>query len=454
MKKKKNYFFKAFLSIVIALCIFYIAKQILPSNLFKADQDLSDNVIVDSMAILAMQNQNSNDTLVAPDQTQEIIPSSKYTQGYTHLIPFFSKLYDLESSKKGKIRIAYFGDSMTDGDLIVKDIRKSFQDLFGGEGVGFVGITSLSSASRATVTHRYSPNWTTKSFLDSKGSLFSMGIDGQVSYLGAGQSAWLQLNAGNEPHLNKLYNPNLIYGTSTNSKAQISVVADGEIYKYDLAADLPINETKLTPNAVKNLKINFNGCENIPFYGVNIDNEDGVYVDNFSMRGNSGLPLAALNKSLMNSLDSILHYDLIIVHYGANLLGYKSKDFGWYEVKMYNAIQHIKECFVDANILIISTADKSSKYGTEMETNQSVEPLIKAQNDYAKATNSAFINLFALMGGSNSMIEWVKATPPLANKDYTHFNAKGSEKVAHLLSDEIKYGYHQFKALKQQGKIK
>lgn len=45
---------------------------------------------------------------------------------------------------------------MTDGDMIVKDLRSDFQAKYGGNGVGFVSITSESAASRSSITHQYS----------------------------------------------------------------------------------------------------------------------------------------------------------------------------------------------------------------------------------------------------------------------------------------------------------
>jgi hypothetical protein len=51
------------------------------------------------------------------------------------------KLFQLETNQR-KVRIAYYGDSMTDGDFIIQDFRANFQNKFGGQGVGFVAITS------------------------------------------------------------------------------------------------------------------------------------------------------------------------------------------------------------------------------------------------------------------------------------------------------------------------
>ena len=45
---------------------------------------------------------------------------------------FSEKLHQLKTTKKGKIRIAYFGDSMIEGDLLTQTLRKLLQQEFGG----------------------------------------------------------------------------------------------------------------------------------------------------------------------------------------------------------------------------------------------------------------------------------------------------------------------------------
>ncbi|WP_370458786.1 hypothetical protein [Dysgonomonas sp. 520] len=453
----KNYFLAAFITIIIAIGVFCILKYLMPKSLFSAENDDLTEVVVDSMALQAMSETDSGlvESSKQMKQVEEIILPSMHTQGYTNLLSFYSKIYGIETTKKGKVRVAYFGDSMTDGDLIVQDIRSRFQDNFGGEGVGFVGMTSLSAASRLSVSHKYSKNWQTCSYLNPKKSKFPFGIDGQVSTIRSSEPAWLKLSAGDVVHLTELCSPTLFYGRSDNNEGSISVKTEvGEPREAKLTPGKILNTAVLSDSPVKNFTVNFYKSENIPFYGVNIDNENGVYVDNFSMRGNSGLPMGALDKELLCNFDSILNYDLIVLHYGANLLGYKSKDFGWYEKKMNNVVLHLRECFPNADFLIISTADRALKYGGEMKTDRAVSPLITAQRTYAKATNCCFIDMLSLMGGEGSMVKWVNGSPSLANKDYTHFNIRGSRKIADLLYGEINGGYEKFKQLKQEGKIK
>jgi lysophospholipase L1-like esterase len=49
------------------------------------------------------------------------------------------------------------------------------------------------------------------------------------------------------------------------------------------------------------------------------------------------------------------------------------------------------------------------------------------------------------MGGENSMPNWVNANPPLAFKDYIHFNDQGAKKVAQLFTDALIDEYNKYK---------
>jgi lysophospholipase L1-like esterase len=349
---------------------------------------------------------------------------------------------------------------MTDGDFIVQDIRRFFQNTFGGKGVGFVGITSLSASSRYTVSHRYSDNWKTYSYLKGGRRNSDFGIDGQVSFACDSLPSYVEYRANDAVHCEYLYNPTLFYGKSGNKNAAIRISADRQMFRKELLPDtIPLNTVSLLPDtsvsdSIKRIRIDFLQSCSVPFYGINSDDGKGVHVDNFTMRGNSGLPLVMLNAELLKSFDDVLQYDLVILHYGANVLTHGSSDYSWYEKKMTDVVNHLKTCFRNTNVIVVSTADKSSKYGLEMKTDKSVFPLLAAQKQCAKSTKSAFVNLFNLMGGEGSMIKWVQEEKPaLANKDYTHFSVKGSQKVASLIYGEIESGYQKYLKLKETGKI-
>ncbi|MFR9166651.1 MAG: GDSL-type esterase/lipase family protein [Dysgonomonas sp.] len=458
----KNYFFYIFFTLLLAVCIFFGLKNILPERLFPENQTQSPNIVIDSLALNAMNESEKQDSInligkkgnIVPDSLEELA-STKNMEGHINIIDFYEKLYQLENSdtKKEKVRIAYFGDSMTDGDLIVQDIRRMFQQKYGGEGVGFVGITSLSATSRYSVGHKFSSGWKTYSFLRNINSKVMFGIDGQVSFAKRQNDCTLEYKANDLKNCQQLNIPTLFYGKSNNEVACIEITINKDsTKKINLNAEQLLNTVTLATNGISNIKLRFINSDSIPFYGINFDNKKGIHIDNFSMRGNSGLPLSLLNTQLMQSFDKALHYDLIILQYGANVLGYGTTDYGWYEKKMTAVVEHLHSCFPNADILIVSVADKASKQDMEMKTDKAVIPLINAQRKYAQNTNSAFINLFNLMGGEDSMVKWVEDAPSLANKDYTHFNAAGAKKIASLIYDEIDRGYAKYKKLKDLGK--
>ena len=66
------------------------------------------------------------------------------------------------------VRIAYFGDSFIEGDILTADLRAMLQSRFGGCGVGYVPVTSRVAGFRPTVKHTFS-GWKTHSVTDSVG---------------------------------------------------------------------------------------------------------------------------------------------------------------------------------------------------------------------------------------------------------------------------------------------
>lgn len=453
-QKSKNYFIKSFLAIAIAIGVFFGLKQVLPKNLFSDKKNDKDGIVIDSLALAAIADSASIVDETLPDSINEDslvnrvhISISDDSEGLGNLSSFYEKLHQIESTGKGKVRIAYFGDSMTDGDLIVQDIRQSYQSKYGGKGVGFVGITSLSASARGTLSHQYSKDWKTQSCLTVKKPSRSFGVDGQVFFAAQGGTSWVKYTASNQENISMLYNPVLFYGSSGNKDAYIKVSEGSKdsIPEYKLSTDKLLNTLSLG-NTAKSVKIAFPKADSIPFYGVNFDDGKGVHVDNFSIRGNSGLPLSLYNKDLMNALDNVLNYDLIVLQYGTNVLGYETQDYSWYENKMIAVVNHLRNCFPKADILIVSVGDRAKKVETEMKSDKAVAPLIKAQRNCASEVYAGFIDLQSLMGGDGSMVNWVN--DGYANKDYTHFNAKGARKVSSLIYNELEKGYSEYKKLK------
>lgn len=441
----------------------------LPKKIFSEKAGTTKNVLIDSMLIDAFDAEKgidksetatigdslSNQPITFFETNGVIFPGETYDnyKGSQYLIPFYEKLFQLETNQKGNVRIAYFGDSMTDGDMIVQDLRNNYQARFGGKGVGFVAITSESAASRSSISHEFSENWKMQSYLNVKNPIRPFGVNGHVFFNNDTlNKSWVKFKASKAKFTAQLDYPTLFYGSSDNQNGQINYILGKDTLRKKLIANNILNTIKLSETSLKTLKVDFIKAKSVPIYGFNFDDGKGVHVDNFSQRGNSGIPISKFNVDLMRAFQQKLNYDLIVLHYGTNVLNYGTKDYSWYDKSMTRTVNRLKSCFPGVSILIISTADKASKYDLEMKTDSAVVPLTLAQKRYALKTQSGFINLYTLMGGDGSMTKWVEDEPTLAGKDYTHFNFRGAKKVAGILYDQINNGYEEYKTLRKQRK--
>lgn len=458
-----KYFFQTLVVVIVSGLSFLAFKTFLPKKLFAESKLDSKNVVVDSLLLEAIAEDEGatvEDSMAKTIIDYKVVNGIKFPTetfetytGNQYLVTFFEKLFQLETKKEGNVRIAYFGDSMTDGDLIVKDFRTYLQEKFGGQGVGFVNITSESAASRSSITHEFSGNWKTQSYLKVKRPSNPFGVNGHVFYANdTANVAWVKYKANKTRFASELPRPTLFYGSSSNKEGKVFYTLGADTIVKKLMPNKLVNTLTLAEGNLKSIKVNFKKADSIPIYGFNFDDGKGVHVDNFSNRGNSGLPIGSFDVATMRAFHSKLDYDLIVLQYGANVLNYGSLNYGWYEKRMAKVVAHLKECFPGVAILIVSTADKSTKYDLEMKTDSAVVPLNTAQKRYAIKSESSFVNMYALMGGDGSMIQWVEQEPAKANKDYTHFNHRGAKEAANLIFTQLNKGYEMYKELRKKRK--
>jgi lysophospholipase L1-like esterase len=358
-----------------------------------------------------------------------------------HSIQQFSRnLKDLKRKKRKKIRIGYFGDSMIEGDLITCNIREALQDYFGGNGVGFVPITSVVAGFRQTIKHEFSRDWKELSFLDKKSKVV-LPFSGHNFY--ANQSSWVKYETVKSKHLNSFDNIHLLYG---KPKAN-DVVIKNET-RYSLQGNSDFNQIQISQKEKsKQIKLNFNTDSKTPIYGCAFESDSGLILDNYSFRGISGLELNKMSPDFIKSMQEKRSLDLLILHYGPNLL-YKPEntDFNWYKKNMSKTIQYLKKQFPNTCILLIGSADKAYRKNGKYVTAPGVAALIKVQKELAIENECAFLNLYETMGGEGTMAKWAEKKPILAYKDYTHFNNSGAAKVGRLITQSImKSFYAQFK---------
>ncbi len=346
---------------------------------------------------------------------------------------FVRRLDELKQGKRKKIRIAFLGDSMIEDDFISLTLRRLMQQYFGGYGVGYLPMSSELAGSRTTANIYSSDNWAEANFRNNpnKSALFISGRSFTTDGI-----AWTAVEDKTAPPSQAL-GKYLLFGNVASStvncnNSNIEVVGK-ESFNSALLDSSIGNKMKVTVNA------------GLPVFGVSLEALNGVTVDNFSFRGNSGWEFSKFDSAFLGAIAKNHSYDLIIMQYGVNLFD-KSTDekFDWYYQPMKKSVGRIKASFPGADILLMSCADRAFRYGNEYLTATGMPVIVGMQQKIAYENGIAFYNTFSSMGGDGSMNKWVNDKPALAYKDYMHPNDRGSEVIGKSIYDAIMYEYQKY----------
>jgi lysophospholipase L1-like esterase len=349
---------------------------------------------------------------------------------------FVQALHELKKSGRRKIRIAYFGDSMIEGDLMTQTIRELLQAEFGGSGVGFVPVTSIVSHFRQTARASYSGGWEDESFKSRAGGgkLYFSG------HLFRGNNDWVQIYDQTIRDSNAVIEKSLICGYSSQP---VSILVNGS--SLQVRAPEQLNRIVLARDQQRGIRVQVNQ-PSFPVYGISFESPSGIMVDNFSFRGITGIELARIDSSFLRSIAANNAYDLIVFQYGVNLLFRPNdKNFQWYGKSLRPVLQKFRNCFPGTEILVVSTADRAFRYNGQYRSAVGIDSLIKVQAGLAYETGSHFYNQYESMGGRNSIVDWASRNPSLANKDYVHPNHRGAEVLGRYFVEAILKEYRKYK---------
>jgi lysophospholipase L1-like esterase len=412
----------------------------------------------DSIAFVGI----DQDSMILQEERYEPVVAARQaielpSQNPDALNPFFASLQSLSKSAN-LIRIVHYGDSQIEGDRISSYLRERFQHRFGGCGVGLVPIYVRGNV-RATLFTSFSPNWTKYAYIDQKKSprhnklgllteydRFTNPTDSLQSEM---KHAWVRFTDPKLGHkkATTIENVKLIYRSPSAPLAfQLNLNGDEVIDKQDLPQNenLAIHKVPLKTNFNK-IQIHLGSKGNPEILGVAFDCNNGVALDNVSLRGSSGFEIPRINRDFMKQQVEALQVKLIIVQFGVNISGEGNYSLSYYEKMFYRQYNYLKSLHPDACVLVVSVSDRARKKGTRYESYPSVEVIRRAQQNAAMKAGCAFWDLRDAMGGQNSMVSWVNNKPSLAQSDYTHFNGNGAKLVGEMLYNALNNAYEDYK---------
>lgn len=334
-----------------------------------------------------------------------------------------------------KVRIAFLADSFVEGDIMLGYLRDLLQTEWGGNGVGFVPIATPSAHFRNSVTHTFSKNWTTYSILDAGKTSRYLGMTGYCHQPADEGESWVSYKSTNSYKNSTYFNQaRLFYLNPAHDGARVKYrINKGEIFSKTLTTDDHLHELLIkSDEKIKGIDFYFDSIPDVWIYGAALEGKDGVYIDNFSVRGVSGPQLKRIRSEMFEEFDRLQNYSLVVLQYGLNVGIPTQAHLDNYQKTMDAAVLHVKKAFPNATIMLVGVSDRSVNQDGEFVTAPNLEKLIAAQQKLAKKHKLLFWNMYNAMGGTNSISTYV--ANGWANKDYTHLNFKGGKEVARMFA--------------------
>jgi len=238
-------------------------------------------------------------------------------------------------------------------------------------------------------------------------------------------------------------------GASTFDQLRILYRNRQEPVRIDVkAGDLPVisdtleagpglNEFTCPLYDASNILIDFSGSVSPDIYGISIESNSGVIVDNIPQRGSAGLEFTMVNAENLRESYRVLSPDLIVLHYGLNLVKNLRGNYSQYETVLDCQLSVLKEVSPGTRLLVIGLTDMALAEGDVVRSYPNIPSIIRAQERASALAGALFWNAYEAMGGKSSIVNWAGKIPPLAKPDYVHFTDPGADTLSKLLFTDL-----------------
>ena len=377
-----------------------------------------------------------------PKGTERIVDYSEGKPG--GMDHFYEQLTALKEKKNlGRpVRIAYFGDSFIEGDILLADLREELQKYYGGEGVGWLDAGNDLNQYKHTTTQKFTG--LTEHLVKKPDSydVLQAGMAERYYPLSGRANISLAPFMAHEYPRTEKWSITQLYLRAKNG-ASVTFHIDGGKSTTEQVSPSPNVQMVRFNGATSHASIDISGT-NATIFATAQEGNGGIVLDNFSMRGSNGLSLSKLPETTLRQFAQVRPYDLIVFQFGANAItpASKERELQTYTSKMKSVIQLFHKCFPTASILVIGAPDRGSKSSPD-GTMEGVKMLVGYQDQMASDCKVAFYSLYKAMGGPGTMMRLVDEKN-MGSKDYVHINFKGGKYVAPRIFKSIVAGQNNY----------
>ncbi|MDR1683484.1 MAG: hypothetical protein LBS25_08915 [Candidatus Symbiothrix sp.] len=364
---------------------------------------------------------------------------------------YFHDLFESFDScrvRKKVIHILHYGDSQIEGDRITGFIRQELQEKFGGNGPGLLpAVQVIPSAAVGQTASENIARYIIAGSHKNQAPHRRYGALGQVGMFSGHASIGVNARNNKNTYENvKSFRKIRLFVGKSNPKFKATLSIGNKQPKAAVFGSTVKTFTWNLGAPIKQFKLQLTGSGEI--YGLSVDGESGVAVDNIPFRGSSGTFFSTMDSEVLQSMYKTLNVGLILLEFGGNVMPSikNEKQILSYKETISKQIAYLKRIHPQAKIILIGPADMSKKVAGKLQTYPHLEEVVCALEEAALQSGAGYWNMYDVMGGQNSMIDWVKSSPKLAAPDYIHFTNRGAERIAHLFYESLMrhYDYYRF----------
>lgn len=426
---------------------------------YLADLDSRPAADVDSVLLREQQRaallESTGDSLsvfhdyLTGDPNRIILPGEDYR--------YFDTLFEMldSASLKGKtVRIMHYGDSQLEMDRISSVLRQKLQERFGGCGPGMVPLIQRVASSSVILSHsgamsRYARVADSLARRDPKKRYGIM--TSYVSVSNGGKFSFKESPSRFcQPLARKVKKVSILKADRGDQPFGIAL----QKHSGDSLVKMTVQKTGdlsmvcwAFPDTITSASFSLTGQGDV--YGIMLDGDGGVTVDNVALRGSSGNIFTDIDSLYMSRLFRMAGHEMIILEFGGNAMPGISgrKSISSYMRGLENQFEYFREVAPEAKLLFVGPADMSKRVNGQMATWPLLDELVDSLKVTCLDNGVAFWDTFAMMGGEGSMVQWVKHDPPLAGPDHIHFTTRGSQEVGSALSRSflMLYDFYRFR---------
>lgn len=342
---------------------------------------------------------------------------------------FFEELSDLSSARDKKVvSIVHIGDSHIQANYITGMVRNLFQDDFGNAGRGLVFPYRLANS--------YGPNDVKFNYVG-KWDYCSIKKDFESNKIGmVGYSAIPQPNAELSIKVSEKGSLTFNKITILDEFGTLLPISDSNVISWErinnqtfIASENLISEIRFKSTHSIKIKPNIQGV-------ILTNDSSGILYH--SMGVNGATVSQYLRSSNFQNQMVDLDAKLTVISFGTNdCYTYSSKFCSSCVKEDYQKmIQRIRKQDPDMAILITTPSDH---FFRRRYSNKNLVKLRSVLYEIVDEENVALWDLYQIMGGKNSILDWQKAS--LARRDLIHFTKEGYEKQGDLLYRALMYHY-------------